>query len=718
MRHRGGETPPARLAEGSSQEEVPKSYRFESFAYVQTGAEWEQDATPRDTSMTVVHRGEKKGKDGKKVEYEVLLPTYIVREFNELHRDLMSQFRFAEDERESYARKANVKFTRRDNEYDFKARALACVMMGQQYPEMVRGLQKQARISKSSYYKYRDLLQEENSDLSTDSLALKLAGNQRCYSAKTDAEFLDVLKNPQTSLRRKTTEGLMELYDEIAGGENKVTRQHISYLLHRNNWTMAKPKTLDALRCIDYETLDKWFGNKRVREVLQTVDKRLLFNADETELNRKGGAPRWIATEQGIRVTYITKDHTGSHVSLFLMVSASGKPVIPFALLHGPPQCFAEGYDNGNVKCYLTKKGYMNSATFDLVMRDLFIPYVKSQRMFYGHRSRYNVGTLLTLRENHIHLIVIPAHSSHLLQPLDLNLNHLLKEKYKKEYAVAERQLMKEKTKIANGGDATEEMEAPPTKRRKISTVPPTQKRKTRVVRRTKKRKTSTPKAEVVAKSEEEKKVVELTLAERRQLMIHAATCAVQQSLFERPIESAWKASHLFPLQEHPPYSPEKAESLKQQAREMGCVPGGKRKIVHLTGVLTDEDAIADIQALIDRRGKIKGRAFRYTKITTNSLGQTSKMYEVAASLADVGNYAVLDDDEDASHKDAEKDGVDVYVRSQYVPKSQRKSDVGAVALTRNSRRGRKKGTATQLFAKKASVKKGTRKGKRTRKMK
>jgi len=52
---------------------------------------------------------------------------------------------------------------------------------------------------------------------------------------------------------------MMEEYNRISGGEYPVTRQHISFLLHRNNWRMARPQSLDVQRCVDYETLDEWF---------------------------------------------------------------------------------------------------------------------------------------------------------------------------------------------------------------------------------------------------------------------------------------------------------------------------------------------------------------------------------------------------------------------------------------------------------------------------
>ena len=89
----------------------------------------------------------------------------------------------------------------------------------------------------------------------------------------------------------------MQQYDNLSGSEYPVTRQHICFLLHRNNWRMVKPDTLDAERCVDYDVLDTWFRNPRLRELLESIDIRLTFNADETDLNRKGGAPRWSTKE-------------------------------------------------------------------------------------------------------------------------------------------------------------------------------------------------------------------------------------------------------------------------------------------------------------------------------------------------------------------------------------------------------------------------------------
>jgi len=89
-------------------------------------------------------------------------------------------------------------------------------------------------------------------------------------------------------------------------------------------------------------------------------------------------------------------------------------------------------------------------------------------------------------------------------------------------------------------------------------------------------------------------------------------------------------------MAEHPPYTREKAEDLKKQALEMGENTSRKRKVVrYLTGVITDEEAIKDIEVLLSKNAKLKGKAYRYIRITLNSLGRMEKSFEVCPSLAD-----------------------------------------------------------------------------------
>ena len=49
-------------------------------------------------------------------------------------------------------------------------------------------------------------------------------------------------------------------------------------------------------------------------------------------------------------------------------------------------------------------------------------------------------------------------------------------------------------------------------------------------------------------------------------------------------------------------------EYLQKQAKEMGEYCVHKRKRVHLTGVLTDDQSIKDVEYVISKQGNLKGK--------------------------------------------------------------------------------------------------------------
>jgi len=80
----------------------------------------------------------------------------------------------------------------------------------------------------------------------------------------------------------------------------------------------------------------------------------------------------------------------------------------------------------------------MDRETFKMIMRDFFIPYVQKEgealksngraALFVdGHLSRYDVKTFDMLDKAGIDLIILPTHSSQIIQPLDITLNGLIR---------------------------------------------------------------------------------------------------------------------------------------------------------------------------------------------------------------------------------------------------------------------------------------------------
>ena len=114
-------------------------------------------------------------------------------------------------------------------------------------------------------------------------------------------------------------------------------RRRITDILKSHGFCMNNPKVLNSKRCVSFQTLKRWYDDKDVVRVLSDVHPALLFNADETEINRKGSSPGMLAGPISKQQTVAIADRSGTHVTLFVMVSAAGEAVYPSIVLHGGP---------------------------------------------------------------------------------------------------------------------------------------------------------------------------------------------------------------------------------------------------------------------------------------------------------------------------------------------------------------------------------------------
>jgi len=83
-------------------------------------------------------------------------------------------------------------------------------------------------------------------------------------------------------------------------------------------------------------------------------------------------------------------------------------------------------------KATMSESGWSNTDVFKDYMENHFLKYVHRTDatqpvllLFDGHTTHTSPEMIRWARERHIHMFVLPAHTSHLLQPLD----NILKEK-------------------------------------------------------------------------------------------------------------------------------------------------------------------------------------------------------------------------------------------------------------------------------------------------
>lgn len=159
-----------------------------------------------------------------------------------------------------------------------------------------------------------------------------------------------------------------------------------------------------------------------------------IYNMDESFLAIGSGKVRVIVFTGGVaRRRGIRKlPKVGEHITLVLCVAADGKQLTPGLILplKQLPQSCREYI--GYYAFSGSEKGWMNRVIFREWVCNVFIPEAKKRRDELGdasdrifllldsHSSRRAPVTLQHLKDENIDVVTIPAHSSHILQPLDL----------------------------------------------------------------------------------------------------------------------------------------------------------------------------------------------------------------------------------------------------------------------------------------------------------
>lgn len=164
----------------------------------------------------------------------------------------------------------------------------------------------------------------------------------------------------------------------------------------------------------------------------------LIFNFDETMLDASGHKVKVLVRSTDPK-PFTENEAKLKHMSLGLCVSASGSYVRPLLILplkNLPPLL-------PQVTTFFSFSGQLNGFIDNSIwhewVKNVLIPHINKIRQQLGkpnqkalfivdsHSTRKHQPTILLFEENNICVIILPAHSSTILQPLDLSVNGELK---------------------------------------------------------------------------------------------------------------------------------------------------------------------------------------------------------------------------------------------------------------------------------------------------
>ncbi len=561
-----------------------------------------------------------------------------------------------------------------------KACVIAAVKTCSSYAEFKKHIAGEDTVSAVDFCRMRKSLDEDNPDLSYAAL-FPTSGRPRVYDPVVDKKFIDWLDDERTPTVDKTVPGMIAAYRqffcEVHGKEEEEQlidegiRRHLNRILPENDFRMRNTKTIDAKRCISYDILDAWFKDPEVSEALRNVHPRLLFNADETEINRKRYITGKVACKGNTQPCIVAGDRSGSHVSLFIIVTAAGSVVKPVHILHGRPCKYVNNPDLfPDVNCIYTSNGYMERDTFKKIMIDFFIPHVQDLKqkldltgyrdravlVVDGHLSRYDLETFEALDNAGIDLIILPAHSSHITQPLDLNLNGIVKRAFPVEFRKGFPSYFYNHIDRRNACDSTASSEA-------NSSTENTGRSKRKPPRKRRRSEVASEEAEVTLSHNREGEVSTDTGSQSPSESLSAPSLAADERLHTvfaiesalatlKPgaITSSWESSGLFPFKGVPPITRTASEKMLRELQACETLsakpkPRTKNSIV-ITGLVNSKEGMKRFRELLQQK-ELKPRSYRgrYERLTSS--GRADTTIEIMNQNEDVGDYVTFQPDTD-----------------------------------------------------------------------
>ncbi|XP_062566908.1 uncharacterized protein LOC134229216 [Saccostrea cucullata] len=230
---------------------------------------------------------------------------------------------------------------------------------------------------------------------------------------------------------------VMNLGTEYAIALGKRDREHPLSLQWLNSFIdrwpdlkVRRPKTISELRAkaTSRESIEKYF--KELESILDKYDLRdkpeCIYNVDEKGIQHNHSPPYIVASSDSVP-SVITAEKS-STVTILGCGNALGYQIPPFFVFPGARMRreLMEGCSVG-AEGTVSKTGWSNSEIFTTYLQNHFVRFAKGRvtdqkilLLYDGHRSHFSPALIDWAIDQDIILYVLPPHTSHILQPMDV----------------------------------------------------------------------------------------------------------------------------------------------------------------------------------------------------------------------------------------------------------------------------------------------------------
>ena len=217
---------------------------------------------------------------------------------------------------------------------------------------------------------------------------------------------------------------------KLRTADKPLTKRWFYAFMKRNpRLKLGKPQSLDVYRAraSSKENVARYFANlKATMDDAGLADKpHLIYNVDEKGLTSQY-SPHKVVFSKWTNCTEVTPPRRNL-TTLIGCGNALGNSLPPYFVIAGSKvnNNFFQNSPPGTAAT-TSKTGWSNSVVFRQFLEEHFLKFVKPTPeepvllIYDGHKSHVNIDISDWAIANNIKLFVLPAHTSHFLQPLDV----------------------------------------------------------------------------------------------------------------------------------------------------------------------------------------------------------------------------------------------------------------------------------------------------------